>query len=666
MLLADRAHELLRRTITDQYRHADYTRTVDLSADYLTILTGEDYKRLLTRFIRREENGEYLQRLDLTHQNLSSTAAPLVKTFSQISRVQGIRKGVEIEGGRDRDRTDLLDVLSDFSAGLSLDDYVTHQYDVPALYDPNAFIVLEWDSFEAQKGERARPYPLAVPCEQVLDFHYHRGELSYLVIASPVWVETRDIVTGRLVQTQHTDYILYSPTVALRYYYYVEGREDMPDTGVLFENGLTKYVQAEYNPNLPLTPALRIGTKTDPLTNHRTCVSSLFHAALSQFKELINHKSQKDLTLRLHGYPKRYEYADPCPGELNSETGQRMGCYDGITNAGTTCGVCGGTGRITHLTEQDTIYRDIPKDKDRFFDLDKLAYSEAPAVESIDLLSREIAALQSSIYQTVFNTDYQVKTSGKVGVETATELNIGREDKNNTLVPFADGKARVYKTIVRITAAIMDIAGKVSPLFEVPRDLKLSSLPELYLDLKAARDAGAPSFEIEQILDDIARKRYEADPNALERYFIKKQHLPYIALTLEQFTYFDSVGNIPKDMAVLFANQDIVFGELEQSQPLFYTLPFAERDTLVSAKVATLTARLNQSVSLTSFGAGKVTSGTFLVGDTVMVKPGKEHMPEHAGMDFTVAEVQGNTYALKLPDGTIHKWYTADELMSMG
>ena len=59
------------------------------------------------------------------------------------------------------------------------------------------------------------------------------------------------------------------------------------------------------------------------------------------------------------------------------------------------------------------------------------------------------------------------------------------------------------------------------------------------------------------------------------------------------------------------------------------------------------------------------TPGGFSVGDSVMVKPGKEHMPSHKGMTFTIAEIQGDTYALKLPDGSIHKWYTADELMGM-
>jgi len=53
----------------------------------------------------------------------------------------------------------------------------------------------------------------------------------------------------------------------------------------------------------------------------------------------------------------------------------------------------------------------------------------------------------------------------------------------------------------------------------------------------------------------------------------------------------------------------------------------------------------------------------FKVGDSVMVKEGMEHMPEHKGMIFTIAEIAGNSIALKQPDGSIHKWYVGDELV---
>lgn len=63
---------------------------------------------------------------------------------------------------------------------------------------------------------------------------------------------------------------------------------------------------------------------------------------------------------------------------------------------------------------------------------------------------------------------------------------------------------------------------------------------------------------------------------------------------------------------------------------------------------------------------GAEAPGGFGIGDAVTVKPGKEHDPSHKGMVMTVAEIRGDTYALKMPNGAIHRWYTADELMPAG
>lgn len=54
---------------------------------------------------------------------------------------------------------------------------------------------------------------------------------------------------------------------------------------------------------------------------------------------------------------------------------------------------------------------------------------------------------------------------------------------------------------------------------------------------------------------------------------------------------------------------------------------------------------------------------SFAIGAQVTVRPGKEHDPSHRGMVMTIAEARGDTYALKMPDGSIHRWYAADELM---
>lgn len=52
----------------------------------------------------------------------------------------------------------------------------------------------------------------------------------------------------------------------------------------------------------------------------------------------------------------------------------------------------------------------------------------------------------------------------------------------------------------------------------------------------------------------------------------------------------------------------------------------------------------------------------FKIGNVVSIVPGTEHDPGHKGMAIEIVGMIENNYAVKLPDGTIHKWYRADEL----
>lgn len=71
-----------------------------------------------------------------------------------------------------------------------------------------------------------------------------------------------------------------------------------------------------------------------------------------------------------------------------------------------------------------------------------------------------------------------------------------------------------------------------------------------------------------------------------------------------------------------------------------------------------------KAMSMPSMDEGGSSGSAFQVGEKVKIKKGMEHDPSHAGMTFTVADVKNGTYALKMPDGNIHKWYKAEELQA--
>ena len=67
------------------------------------------------------------------------------------------------------------------------------------------------------------------------------------------------------------------------------------------------------------------------------------------------------------------------------------------------------------------------------------------------------------------------------------------------------------------------------------------------------------------------------------------------------------------------------------------------------------------SVVLAKRAGGVIVKTSFAVGDSVTVKAGSEHDPAHAGMVWTVAEIDGTAIALKHGD-MVHRWYIASEL----
>ncbi len=278
-------------------------------------------------------------------------------------------------------------------------------------------------------------------------------------------------------------------------------------------------------------------------------------------------------------------------------TGYKVGCtIDGKNpQTGNTCQMCGGTHLAGHKSEQDVVKFPMPLHQDDIMKLSDLVFSEKPDLETLKYYREQVEVRRNNVYRTIFSGNQQTRPTGPSidgGNVTATEAIYNRDGENNTLLSIADARSLKYRQLAGYIARLMFIQGTVKFIYEYPRDLKLASLAELYADLMAARAANVPDFELEQICDDMARKRYEADPDSLRKYFVKKQHVPYIALSIGAFQYYDSVGLIPKRMAVLIANQDIVFGELEEEDDGFYKLPFVERDKRVTAKVATIESQL--------------------------------------------------------------------------
>ena len=578
---------LIQDAILHNTVHAYYNRVCELAKTYRTIVTGDAFKEFLVMFKRREEDEDFEQRITITTENLSAVASPVTNQFARLSSLQNIRKGIDYS--LDTEVVDTIQTfLSKFYAN-GLEYFLSVNYDRKALLDPNAFLVIEFRAV----GDGYKPYGVVYSSEEVVNFEYDQNEvLQYLLVKIAFTAKDQE---GK--KLEGFDYVLYAGKQAIKYTLWKSGKDrvrvgvdalgkDVFDT----EKG-DFYVIESFSPMAPEVQAMRLGYIKDDLTNFKTCVSPL-QPAVPKFVDLIRTKSNFDLTKFIHTFPQKVMRKPACPGEDETHT-----CYKGnCPQTGEQCKKCGGTGQLTITQPTDTLVITDDASSDEVIKLESVIFYVKPETETFKLLRNDINDLTNEIYVAVFNNELTPHQSTNINnAATATEISVKREDINNTLLPFAKHKSEVYKFCVRHIASIVVDGINLEKLqihYEFPKDLKLSTITELYADLKTATDSGAPPFVIEQIIDDIAAKLYEGDEEALHRYRIKARHIPFLGLSLDLIKYFDSKNYLRKEDLIKLAYQDSIFADLERLHKDFWQMPEAEQDTLIGGYVKEILASL--------------------------------------------------------------------------
>lgn len=589
--MLDQLQAIVEDCINEGTTHEHYVRVTKLAKDYTTLITGEGFERLLEPFDRREEKGDFDQRLKITTENTSSIAAPIVAQFSKISRIQNIRKQISYEDASPENNTTqaIKKAINNFYGDGGLESFLELYYDRFSLLDPNAFLVTE---FTTENGVN-RPYIMLYTSSEVQQFSYNQhGQLGWVLVKVLVKAKSRK---GDKMQHVY-DYILYGGAESLRYTLIKRNKQDrdieVDATQVFTAKNKDLYAVEVFSTGFESVQAIRLGYIKDPITNFKTCVSPI-QPAVPVFLDCLRTKSNFDITKYFHTFPQKIQQTPACPGEID----RGHSCVKGqCPQTNDVCRKCNGTGRLTITQPTDAIF--IATDEfsnETMLQLENLVHYVKNDIETFRALNDNIDQLKNDIYVAVFNSEIVPHRKGTgVDMATATEVSVKREDINNTLLPFAEHKSLVYKHAVRQIAEV--VAGvdldRLNVLYEFPKDLKLSTLSELYDDLKKAADSGAPTFVIEQLINDIANKLYEGDEVALHQFKIKMRHVPFIGLSQPYIQYLDAKGYIRKRDMVLLAYQDSVFADLSRENENFWTLSVTERDALIAGYLNTVMAEL--------------------------------------------------------------------------
>ncbi len=259
---------------------------------------------------------------------------------------------------------------------------------------------------------------------------------------------------------------------------------------------------------------------------------------------------------------------------------------------------------------------------------------------------------------------------------------VDKEELNNTVyntaedIVYAIDKVIFFINEWRYGYLIQDPIKRKSMLPQIPVPQNYDLLPEDYLmkEVSDARNAKVNPFLIATMEQELAAKKFYNKPqlakntqlyfdlDPLPGYSVdeKMSLLTNKAITMEDFIISSYAAAFIKRAL----RENAGFEKLDYTAQMEILKKFAAEKVTANDNAATMIDTQKQQV-LAEMNSSASSSSSFKIGDTVMVKNGLEHMPSHKGVTFTVAEIQGDTYALKLPNGSIHKWYTGQELMSM-
>lgn len=609
-LSVEQAIKRLCLTVKNEVVHEDYERVTHLAREYKKLITGEGIATMLRQVIRREDKEAFKQRLEITETVLPAISEKIMSPFNKVGRMDNVTKTIEFVGDTDsRKIRELNTVLGSFWGDQNLDAYMDTRFIELSFVDPNAFLLVEFDSFDADK-EKAQPYPVEVASKDVLDYEYENNTLKWVLFRRQYLREVKDNYTKETKWVEDYKYYLYLENyqveiiqldrLAVAEYKEIPLLENGDVALNTFTYGIDKdhqYLVNIYNQNSDMVQGIRVGYKRDLVTDGRTCVSP-FQPAVNRMKKTLKTGSEFDLTMTLHAFPQKSQYVKRCDGEDN------VRCKNGYRDDGAMCGSCKGSGYQIQTSAQDIVLLPIPKDPTMMHDLSKLTHYSGPDIQLAEFQEGYLRRLEADAIKDVFSSD---TFNRDTVANTATEVVVEMQSVYDTLFPFAQKFSMVYEKMVSLSAVFTDNLDGLMVIHRFPKDFKLKSLDALLRDLKSAVESGAPSFVRNEISNDIAEKIWTDNPDRFARHMVKQEHLPFAGKTHEEIIYIQAQGNASEKDIILWSNFDSIVREIElQYEEMgkdFYLLPYPVRQKLIDDKVEEFKVRINgETFTAVTFG----------------------------------------------------------------
>ena len=503
--------QLLRRffeVVAFSLRHPHYKHTLKKAELYEQLIAGKNLDSLLSKFVRRETEILFKQRVELTNHIVTTVTDNLLDVFYKVPRSNSARRVLTYTGdGADEKKKNLEKIMDGFWGKESWDDYLSTRYIQLKELDPNAFVVFEWDTFDPNK-EFISPRPFEVYSKMAIDYRKDNNELEYLIVQQdhtympfelPGQAESKAFVNPTDKIQKGNKYTLYTKKQTFQLIEVDDkevnadlGTNVATDDGQLFKANSKQYVKLgqkfyefrEYKAhNLGYVNAVHVGHKGDPATHGRTYVNSL-HRVEPLLLKTIKVNSEFDLVATLLALPQLLKYGKACVDE---------NCYEGHYTDGSACKTCNGTGVMpTAMSAQDAIVIKMPNSREEMIPLDQLMTYLHPPVDIIKWQEEYIDKLTEQCKTMLHNSDTFTKTQV---AETATGKNLDMQNIYDTLFPFAVAHGKTWTFGTKCIADLADLGQNLVAKLSYGKDFKLKSLDTLIDDLARSANSQNPALQ---------------------------------------------------------------------------------------------------------------------------------------------------------------------------
>lgn len=561
--------EKLFQVVSKQEFHPHYQRTVDLAKFYKQVNTGDNQAELLVQYKPNETRAQKEQRIRIPNTRTPYLVNKLMSVYNELEQVDNVVDNLYFDNeGKDSTKkiTRLKQRLDYFYHDTSLKNYLFETLKFLNFYDPNAFLVIEYERF--QNDSYPWTYPLEVYAEQVMNFEYKHGVLQWLVAR-----HTKEIVENEGTAHERVrdgyKYTIYGPQwsfVLEEVGSYDETPQGWERLQLEVENNreALDFVFQEFNTKNRTCPAVRVGYIMDPLTGRETCVSC-HHPAEHIFRKLINEVAEDDLAMALHGFLQKFAYAPVCEW-TNVETGDV--CINGrLSQSNDVCPNCNGEGILVHKTVQDVILMKKPQDKEEHIPLSQMVHYVQIPTELVKMRKEEIAKLEKDVSLAIFNTNTFERSEVAV---TATEKRLNLRNVYNVIGVYGENWIRIYKHCVRQTAQHLEALDSLVVEYGFPSDFRMDTMEELIQQRSMAVQAGSP-YEIVNGIDmAILSKQFRDDAKYVEIVKARENFRPFREKTLNERMFV--LSQLPEDnyFRILYSYFIEIMTEVEDEHPKFY------------------------------------------------------------------------------------------------